>query len=310
MCYATDEFIKPLYDEITALNPDYATYTLADMFAYLVQLDNELMLDDERETIGDELMLDFGNNMWANVHAGADLGSWEKIKTDKGLEAVYYAPRFVADLHHNRHPIFPGYDRGNVAVFLAEEREAYEALPVPYKVALLSLYVAQNIVTSLEWATHRVAACGKYLKSSGRLSPGARVTARYWLGGDGRYKGWELRIRDTKPPKEWFIDLSRYLRENTTAIDDCYGENAMTNKPAKEKKPRSNQGRTDTLVAFVHDILPARGKRPGKDGYTWEMARNDFWDEYPEYQDFYGTDKKGIAFSKAYREALKRREGR
>ena len=294
---ATEKYVKPLYESILIKNPGFDKYDYHDRFLYLVKVNNELIESDA--ALGDSLMLDFGPS-WCMVFSGKMLGNAIKRKTEELGTVKFYAERFVSNVHRNRSVVDSLADWGNVGAFLEHEHNTYADLAIPYQVALISLYLTQNLPIFPEDATRYVVTGGEY--GTENLISG--ISYQYWIDEDNRFHGWDIRLDDAKPKKDFMTELARDLRENSFILDSCYGEGEMV---AEHKvSHRANQTRTDDLVYFVGTYLPSRGVTPGK-GFSWEKTRQAFFKEYPKYKDkFYPT---ATAFSKAYKQAAARRAG-
>ncbi|MDO4532581.1 MAG: hypothetical protein Q4C36_02545 [Coriobacteriia bacterium] len=283
-------YIEPLHLAIMKERPDFEALTYSDRLCVMAALDQRQNGEGDTLPLGGEVP-----GGWLVAHAGVKLGTVKTWRMENGEEVSHYVPLFVVGPDWNRH-FEPRWDVGSVARFLDERGDEYERLPIPYKAALLALLLQQNIVTNPLRAA-------MYVLTNGRASIGEKCSYRPWHGGDGRYKGWNVRLRDFKPGITQLQELGRELTDQADALIGCYGEGTASDEAPRHRR---NQDRTDALVAFIDDYLPSIGLRVGQDGFTYEDAQKRFEENYPDYPQYASV----TSFRKSYQGAKKRREGR
>lgn len=207
------DYVRPLQDELAREIAGYEGMDARARFVHVVKL------DELQHGQGDSLPL--GE---ALVHAGVRLGREVAFSCMVGdaplmelVEVKQYQPRF-SDRRQLKQsyalisaPALIPRDVGasRLHEFLVDERETYEALPAPYKAALLCLYVEGEIVARSEDVLAFV--LGDCRQDAAELH-GADFVEVSAVNANGKPDGWLVRIRGSKPSAELGKKLARALR--------------------------------------------------------------------------------------------------
>ena len=152
-----------------------------------------------------------------------------------------------------------------------------ESLPLPYRVALVSLYIAENINVTREEVVQAIVGCGD-LRSH-------RFTASTRINADGRVNGWTVHVRDVKPPQKLGEYLASRLRawsedmeKDRQRVADEYGFEYVS--PLEPKERRTSDSRSELAFAYI-DSLVASGKGIGRGGdLSWEQVAAELTTKY------------------------------
>ena len=244
------DYLRPLQDELAREIAGYQGMDARARFVHVVKL------DERQHGQGDSLPL--GE---ALVHAGASLGQEVAFRCLVGdapsmelVEVKQYQPRFSdrrqlkQSFALNSAPeLFP--DRAGASrlhEFLVDEREAYDALPAPYKAALLCLYIEGRVVARSEDVLAFVLGAAELHGQLSTATPAVNV--------NGKPDGWLVRIRDSKPSVEFGKNLARALRDYRPGDAEAYPEKV---------KHRAGDPKTETACRYVYRFEQEL-KRQGK----------------------------------------------
>lgn len=288
-------YIEPLLTEINEAIPDYANLDDWGKFLALMRLNEEVALK------GDCLMLDFG---WCS-NEGRAYGAVYSGDTRPHAYQEYEGTKVYT-------PFYLDSDMGigssallnNVGYLLdpeVDDGSVYSRLPLPFKVAVLALYLRQNVLVTL--------------MDSCRLAAGmtTEISCKRWLLGRAQSEklqnyGWILRIRDTMPSNEMVKALAHLMRWNRRTAIELFGPTHAdgTLLYADEKQKRSPNKSTELLIDFVERDIPSRGLHVGRKGsgepLSWDKAYLMFNELHP---DIYSSTK---SFRDSYYNAKKARE--
>ena len=277
------DLVVPLVEELSESIPGYATMPWQDRAVMVVEL-NEPFAEK-----GDWLML---GEM--PVFAGCRLG---EIRTDFVQDAATgeishkverYVQRFSNDYLGALHSV-----RGSISYFINGERETYDQLPVSYRVALVALYVLQNVNVAPDEASAFA------LGVDGVSFEPRRFTAFHTFDQEGRCSGWLVRLRDSKPPQRLAIKLASFLRD--TADDESRSFDFEIHKG----KRRTNE-RSERAFEYVENLI-RQGVVIGRGGsMTWDEVAGQLSKEYGDDVRAYTGDN----LRDCYRKYKQRTEGR
>ena len=328
------KFVEPLAEELEVAIKEYES--LSDVQKFL-----EIMRTNEDSAPnGCALPLDFGERAQGMVickglvFAGANLYETQTIHVFKGVEGTDYIasvegvewlgdPRedWIEERELWYSETFPRFGAGYFGTTRmgrldqvpsdklervleeASSTDIYKELPVSFKVAVVAQLICQNILVPYSDACRYAAGLDKKIEPRRRLiSP---LQSEY-----GPY-GWLVAIRDKKPENKMLIDLARTLRHASPDSLELDVYNSVMGvevaPPPPERKERSRRDRTETLVSFIDEILPARHKYVGRIGegehISFDKAKVMFDEEYPEFS--YNSTR---SFRNSYYNARKARE--
>ena len=249
--------VAPLVDELCEMILGYSTMPFEDRMVRVIEL-NEPYVDN-----GDWLMLG-----WMPVYAGCRLGEMHTDFVQSTVTGAVshrierYVQRFSNDLIYTLR-----FGNGGISDFINRERETYERLPISYRVALVSLYIIQNVNVAPEEAD-------AFALGIDRVSfEPRRVTAFHIRDNKGRCSGWLVRLRDSKPSQTFSIKLAQYLR-NTVDEESPFMEFVT------DKRKRAPDNKFDTALGYVED-LERQGIKIGRGGsMTWDEVAGQLTKKY------------------------------
>ena len=172
----------------------------------------------------------------------------------------------------------------------------YSSLPLAFRVALVALYVLQNVFTTNADACRFAAG----IKNNVELR---RFFVDRIRTEDGELLGWDVLLRDARPENDLMKSLGKMMRDSAKS-------NVETQRIAEyeDAKSRKRRDTTETLIAFIEVVLPSRGMHVGRGGISWKKAFGYFDVEHP------GMYKNPKSFENAYHNAKRQerlnREGR
>ena len=276
----------------------------------------------------------FGRGDWlplgsAIVYAGRKLGREVELRFGDNVIAQYQ-PRFFADGPRayrgidlsTGSPSANGQPEGqeidvdaaedakavpvffsDLGQFLIRERKTYDSLPLAYRAALLVLLVSMSVIAPMDEVIAFV--LGYHLDSDTALET-FRFSVDPARGNVGLYRGWNIRIRDTKPSRAFGVDLIRYAQDLEFYMSDLYGlvnfEDRLDAK--RPRKARSCNPKTQLACLYVYEleqsgvVIDARKKG----GTSWTKVLMDMLDKYGDKVPDYTPED----LSRVYRDWKKR----
>ena len=287
------KYVAPLVAELDAAVDGYSKMIPYDRFLALMRL------NEEHAPNGESLLLEFGyvgGGVDENGVPYADASLTTRGLVFSGIQLNYHCEMRNGVPVYSKaiccpHPI--GTD-GDILSIL--DGYAYDNLPLAFRVALIALYVRQNVFT-----TNANACC---------FAAGIRNDVelrRFFVDRirteSGELLGWDVMLRDARPENDLMKSLGRMMRESAN-------RNIETQRIAESEKAKSRKRRdtTETLIAFIDEVLPSRGMRVGRVGISWKKAFQYFEEIHP------GMYKNPKSFENAYHNAKRQerlnREGR
>ena len=303
-------YIEPLLAEINEAIPDYANLDDWGKFLALMRLNEEVALK------GDCLMLDFGwcsndGRAYAAVYSGDTrpciCNEFEGVKVytplyrdsvmGTGEQGHLHNIGYLLNSPNMRKEYSPLHDFYDESV--------YHGLPLPFRVALLALYLRQNVLVRHMDACRYVAGMDSQIDCKRFMIEEAR-SERF------QNYGWILRIRDTMPSNDMMKALARVMRWSTKSNAELLGPTNVDGsllyaeyEPNKRQRRTHNKS-TELLIDFVEREIPSRGFHVGRKGsgepLSWDKAYLMFNELHP---DIYSSTK---SFRDSYYNAKKARE--
>lgn len=279
---AMSECITPLQSALRQSVGGFDEMDYQSRVLSLIELNNEVVG-------GDSLRFHAGSLSFC-ARSGGMLGTYKTLSAN-GRRVSFYEPWFVdegstssndngqlsttwAFLHGLCWP-----DDGHRYAVTTNQADMshVEALPLPYRVALVALYVAENVNVTREEATKAILGCDE-LHSH-------RFYAMLHQNSVGKFNTWEVHMRDTRPSRklgeyvasrlrQWSEEKERYAQ----FMSEQYGFDYES--PLAIPSRRASDSRSELAFAYV-DALIERGVRIGRGGdKTWNDVAAELVSEY------------------------------
>lgn len=329
--------IAPTIAQLEKEAPGYSKMTDYDRFSMLMKM------NDAHAPNGEYLVMDLG---WCDVEPVEPIGEgfelicavfsgieWqEEPDSASGIKIPKrYVPRF-----YNYGYGF-GFERNytepeewlQVGRYLASSRRSadnpaeddlrtLELFPIPYRIALIALYIRQNVLCAWKEACRFAAGFDEELHPTRRFIQ----SIEGFNGNTSELFGWSITIRDTDPGNELALDAARIIRKVASEEREAYrslvqdfGEEHAKELASRfmtiaennpfEKKARSKRQTTEALEDFLFRYLPSKGlhvKRKGEGEHLkWSEAQRIFEMEYGEVYAADSFRKRCYALLKANR---------
>ena len=291
-----ERFVEPLVSELRAAIPNYEHLGWYERFGALMQM------NEEHAPKGAALLLDFGTVASGVTEDGVEVAYANKparglvfsgtssgygIEERDGLKI--YTPLLAED----------GLGVGPFTFRVDETILSDTALPLPFRVAALALYVRQNTFSTLADSC-RFAAGQVQLENSRRwyLDP--------IVSGLGELFGWRVLVRDITPTNPLAQHIAGVMRD--AAATQRYTRPIADLTPRKERR-RTRRQSTEAIVWFVDVYLQENGMHVLRSGegrkISWKRAYDMFREMFP---DMYTHGHK--SFSNSYHNAKRSRKER
>lgn len=298
------EYVEPLLTELCNAVSGYEGMDDLGKFNALMRL------NEEHAPKGTHLMLDFGSFPKIYITEG---GAFEEAcaAVYSGDVALYNCgevngtKRYVPLIENSR----VGVNGRGAGVGYLISRDGlpsplYESLPLPFRVALIALYLRENVIVNYAESCRFAAGALQELTCRRVLlgTHGSGHLARF---------GWQLNIRDNTPENQMFVEIARSLRSRTAQEEAFFGGKSPFLAEHKQDEPRRRARNTSTelLIDFIERELPSRGLYVGRKGsgrrITWEQAYFMFDELHPNRY----ASKKSFADSYSNAKKKEREEG-
>ena len=293
-------YVVPLAQELEEAVPGYGAMGAYEKFVALMRLNEEHAPD------GTPLPLDL-----AVVEGGID---------EDGRHVAYANGRASGLVFSGRSDQYEMEDRNGVAVYSARiaggrpigiDRGGKvdaaslddSTLPLPFRVALLALYVRQNVFVTTADSCRFAAGIVRNPELRRWFIDGIESDQRQLFG-------WTVHIRDTTPTNELVIYLAQQMRRSAERAERAHrlysGARSVAELDQGAKRRRTRQQSTELLVWFIDEYLPSQGMHVGRTGsgehVSWKRAYEMFDEMHPGlYKDF-------RSFSNSYHNAKRARK--
>lgn len=281
------ELINPLLKDLKKAVEGFTDMSFDERLLALIELNNHVA---DNGPTGDCLMVHhslFG----FTAYAGTKLGSVSEAHAGH-MTVTHYEPLFTDEGASRTIPVgdvrrsviwaflhgyyAPSEDYGHI-IRSSPDMSLVESLPLPYRVALVSLYVVENINATKEEAVQAIVGCGE-LHSH-------RFIATTNTNMSGIINSWTIHLRDVKPPQKLGEYLASCLRSWSEGMEekqqhfaDKYGFAYVS--PLESTERRSSDSRSELAFAYV-DRLIASGAKIGRGGdMSWEQVAAELVTKY------------------------------
>lgn len=300
--HVRETLVMPLLEEIGQRIPSYMEMSELERFKALMRINSEYAY------MGPSLPLRLG---WA-----ADFGTMKSAVFSNKNELYLYKDIGGAVVYE---PLIVDSEAGNDelysnAAYLLDYEAAdensfvntvYKTLPIPFKIALVALYVRQHVITTYEESC-RFAAGWSDAPRFARImykSIGAAAEQRF---------GWHVFFRDAMPQNAMGEEVARVLRQraavDTKSFPGWIDEGGQLiplfdgyDPTAKQK--RDSRESTKLLKDFFTRILPSRGYYVGRSGVGTRLMIDDAYKQFDTLHPGLYTSKE--SFANAYYRARK-----
>ena len=201
-----EDFVRPLVDELRTSIPGF------DEMSYWERELAALKLNEPLFGKGDFLQV-----RGKLFYAGRKLGQ-DEVMTWGDVTVVQYQPRFSGPAPTKLHfDLETGEVKSDLELLFTEERELFDSLPAPYRLALLYTYVESKVIANSDEIMRFVLG---WSLDTGELLETRRFSAEPAFGNTNVHRGWTVRIRDGKPGTKFSEALGRFLRGQSARHDD------------------------------------------------------------------------------------------
>lgn len=299
----TERYLNPLLVELNEAIPSYSELSEWERFMALMRINQEYFEN------GNALCLDFGYCEERQIQMRGWVFPHTNLLTpiDYGDGVTVFDPWFQeSQVGTIERMVFSG----NVQVVLERRPDMYNALPLPYKIAVMALHIRQNVITT------RIASCRCAACWDNSLTV-YRQLATQIIGANQQRFGWSVFIRDTMPENNMGIDIAKTLKalaEADISLNDAYIETKSGDVPTyaehepDKKQRRANRQTTNNLKDFFTRYLPSQNLYVGRSGEGTRISQSEAFElfdaMYPnQYCDY-------DSFFKSYYTQRKKWEGR
>lgn len=273
--------ISPLLADLVDAIPGYLQLSEWDRFVSLMRINQDYFQN------GNALCLDFGY-------------CEEQQKEMRGW-VFPHIPLFVGDVCSDSvvsfHPLFQESQAGmfdtfehsgktieNIERLSSDFHTCFDELPLPYRIAVISLLIRQNIIMKREDSCRVAAAWDTQAKI-------LRQHIRPLLSENMQRFGWSVLIRDTVPENNMGKDIVRRIKTwvaadlsmHPTYLDATNGETPTYAEHEPDKpQTRANRQTTNNLRDFFMRYLPNEGLYVGRSGVGKRISQKEAFELFSE----------------------------